>query len=233
MRPFRVLDLFSGIGGFSLGLERTGGFKTVAFCEIEDFPRRVLAKHWPKVPIYDDVRTLTAARFAADGIAVDAVCGGFPCQDISWAGDGAGIRGGGQVSGLSMRASLANFDPNSSSWKTSQRSLIEEWTLFSETFPSSGMMRSGRLFPLAPWVRHTCDSACSLWPTPTASMDGRGFGIPLHDRTGRYKRSTVLRVQELVGNHGWRIHPNFTEALMGFPLGWTEIEALETPSSPK
>lgn len=79
----RVLDLFSGVGGFSLGLERTGGFKTVAFCEIEPFPRRVLAKHWPEVPCYDDVHTLTADRLAADRIAVDVICGGFPCQDIS------------------------------------------------------------------------------------------------------------------------------------------------------
>ena len=91
--PYRLLDLFSGIGGFSLGLERTGGFKTVAFCEIEAFPRRVLAKHWPGVPIYDDVRTLTAERLAADGIAVNAICGGFPCQDISNAGSQAGIEG--------------------------------------------------------------------------------------------------------------------------------------------
>lgn len=91
--PYRVLDLFSGIGGFSLGLERTGGFKTVAFCEIEPFCRRVLAKHWPEVPCYDDVRTLTAERLAADGIAVDAICGGFPCQDISSAGRKIGIDG--------------------------------------------------------------------------------------------------------------------------------------------
>jgi DNA (cytosine-5)-methyltransferase 1 len=89
----RVLDLFSGIGGFSLGLERTGGFETVAFCEIEPFPRRVLAKHWPGVPIYEDVRTLTADTLARDGIGVDVICGGFPCQDISYAGFGAGIDG--------------------------------------------------------------------------------------------------------------------------------------------
>lgn len=94
----RVLDLFSGIGGFSLGLERTGGFETVAFCEIDPFCRRVLAKHWPDVRQYEDVRTLTTERLAADGIAVDAICGGFPCQDISWAGRGAGLHG--QRSGL-------------------------------------------------------------------------------------------------------------------------------------
>jgi DNA (cytosine-5)-methyltransferase 1 len=91
--PFKVLDLFSGIGGFSLGLERTGGFKTVAFCEIEPYCRAVLKKHWPNVPQYDDVRTLTAERLRADGISVDVVCGGFPCQDISTAGLGAGIDG--------------------------------------------------------------------------------------------------------------------------------------------
>lgn len=91
MNKLRVLDLFSGIGGFSLGLERTGGFETVAFCEIEEFPRRVLAKHWPNVPCYRDVRELTAERLAADGIAVDVICGGFPCQDLSSAGAQAGI----------------------------------------------------------------------------------------------------------------------------------------------
>ena len=92
--PFKVLSLFAGIGGFDLGLERTGGFKTVAFCEIEPFPQSILRKHWPEVPIYDDVRTLTGDRLAADGIAVDVICGGFPCQDISVAGKRAGIADG-------------------------------------------------------------------------------------------------------------------------------------------
>jgi DNA (cytosine-5)-methyltransferase 1 len=89
----RVLDLFSGIGGFSLGLERTGGFQTVAFCEINPFARKVLAKHWPEVPCFDDVRTLTRDALSERGIAVDVICGGFPCQDLSIAGLGAGLEG--------------------------------------------------------------------------------------------------------------------------------------------
>lgn len=90
---FQVLDLFSGIGGFSLGLERTGGFKTVAFCEINEFCREVLNQHWPDIPVYDDVRGLTAARLGADGVHPDVITGGFPCQDISLAGKGAGLSG--------------------------------------------------------------------------------------------------------------------------------------------
>jgi len=89
----RVLSLFAGIGGFDLGLERTGGFRTVAFCEIDPFCRKVLAKHWPEVPCYEDVRQLTGKRLAADGIAVDVICGGFPCQDISLVGQGGGLAG--------------------------------------------------------------------------------------------------------------------------------------------
>jgi len=90
----RVLDLFSGIGGFSLGLERTGGFETVAFCEINEFCRRVLAKHWPNVRQFNDVTKLRGE----DVGPVDVICGGFPCQDISTAGKGAGLAG--QRSGL-------------------------------------------------------------------------------------------------------------------------------------
>ena len=84
----RILDLFSGIGGFSLGLERAG-MKTVAFCEIDPKARQVLKKHWPDVPVYEDVSTLKGDQIGF----VDVICGGFPCQDISTAGKGAGLEG--------------------------------------------------------------------------------------------------------------------------------------------
>ena len=64
-----------------MGLERTGGFETVAFCEIEEFPRKVLKKHWPDVHIYEDIRKF-------DGVVADVVVGGFPCQPFSSAAHG-------------------------------------------------------------------------------------------------------------------------------------------------
>ena len=81
-----VGSLFSGIGGLDLGLE-WAGFETAWFCEIEPFPQQVLEKHWPGVPIYNDVREITAGNVRP----VDVIAGGFPCQDISWAGRGRGI----------------------------------------------------------------------------------------------------------------------------------------------
>lgn len=80
----RVLDLFSGIGGMSLGLERAG-MTTVAFCELAELPRAVLGRHWPHVPIMQDVRSIQ------EPIACDVVAGGFPCQAYSTAARGRNI----------------------------------------------------------------------------------------------------------------------------------------------
>jgi DNA (cytosine-5)-methyltransferase 1 len=85
-----VLDIFSGIGGFSLGLEKTGGFRTIAFCEIETFCQKILKHHWPEVPIFPDVQQLGRADLPG---TVDVVCGGFPCQDLSVAGYQKGLQG--------------------------------------------------------------------------------------------------------------------------------------------
>jgi DNA (cytosine-5)-methyltransferase 1 len=129
--PLSVGSLFSGIGGFDLGLERAG-MRTMWFCEQDDYCRRVLAKHWPGVPCYPDVRALVAdagshgrdrrprqqdngpatligrkegdyardSGKASPGIGVplpvpyvDVLVGGFPCQDLSNAGKGAGLDG--------------------------------------------------------------------------------------------------------------------------------------------
>jgi DNA (cytosine-5)-methyltransferase 1 len=86
----RLLDTFSGIGGFSYAAERiVGGFETVAFVEREPYCQQILSKHWPSVPIYDDITTFSPEPYSAD-----VVCGGFPCQDISTAGKQAGIKQG-------------------------------------------------------------------------------------------------------------------------------------------
>jgi len=86
--PYRVLSLFAGIGGFDLGLERAGGFKTIALCEIDPFCQQVLRKHWPDARHRGDVLMCIFERGEAD-----VIVGGFPCQDISLAGRGAGITG--------------------------------------------------------------------------------------------------------------------------------------------
>ena len=89
-------SLFSGIGGFELGLERSGLFRTAWQVEINPFCRAVLAKHWPHVERFANVQDCGRHNLAA----VDAVCGGFPCQDVSQASHGAGDGLDGDASGL-------------------------------------------------------------------------------------------------------------------------------------
>ena len=83
----KLIDCFSGIGGFSLAAERiVGGFETIQFVECDPYAQKILKKHWPHVPIHDDIRTYKPEPYSAR-----VVCGGFPCTDISIAGKGQGI----------------------------------------------------------------------------------------------------------------------------------------------
>ena len=115
MDKLKVLDLFSGIGMFSYGLEKTGLYETSAFCEVDQKASSVLKKHWPNTQIFSDVKGLfgypghVCETYDKSGHpsglydlqisrAVDVIVGGFPCQDISSSGRGAGL--GGDRSGL-------------------------------------------------------------------------------------------------------------------------------------
>ncbi len=134
-------------------------------------------------------------------------------------------------SGGNTREPFAIFDRASSSWKTVQHCFFEESTSYSGTWPRSGTLQNGRCFPRAPSVLHTHGKGCSLWPTPTRSMASRGWGL---SRTGRqrYNAETEARVRAFVEAHGWKLSPLMLEALMGFPIRWTELPPSETPSSP-
>lgn len=85
----RMLDVFAGIGGFSLAARWTGCVETVGFCELDPWCQRVLAKNFPGVPIHDDIKTLTGDALARFG-RIDVITGGFPCQPYSVAGKRGG-----------------------------------------------------------------------------------------------------------------------------------------------
>ncbi len=91
MEKLKVLSLFSGIGGSDLGLERAG-MEVVAFCEKDKHCHKVLSKHWPNIPIFEDVTKLNKELLS--NLKIDVIVGGFPCQDISLAGSRKGITKG-------------------------------------------------------------------------------------------------------------------------------------------
>jgi hypothetical protein len=133
-----------------------------------------------------------------------------------------GSRGSVRVSGGKWPESFASYDPATSSWRTSQGLLTGGWTPFSGTWPHSGSMRTGRVYPHVPWVRHTHARECSLWPTPRAS-DRDNCG-------GSNARKMAKRNGTYIGRNQ---NPQVSEWLMGFPIDWSALPHSATPSSRK
>jgi hypothetical protein len=170
MKKLRVLDLFSGIGGFSLGLERTGGFETVAFCEINPYASKVLRKWWPSIPNFSPGivalnSLLTRVRMSSRQDSRARIS-----HSLALAPD---LPENVRDSSGRYYEPFAWFDPKSRSWRTWQRCLVEGWEVFSGTWPRSGMMRSGIAYRRQPLVLLTKGTASgSSLPTPCATDYG-------------------------------------------------------------
>jgi len=189
----KSLDLFAGIGGFTLGFERAG-IQTVAHCEIEPYPRKVLAERWPDVVSYDDVRTLTAARIHADGLAPNLICGGFPCQDLSVSGRLAGMDG--------TRSGL---------WSEIAR-LIGELRPHYAVMENVANLLSGPASDPGGWFRRVLGDLAAL------GYDAEWHGIPAGNLGAPHERDRVWIVayphspQREGGSLSRRIHQEYTDA---------------------
>jgi len=248
----KALSLFSGIGGLDLAAEMAG-IETAAFCEIEPFAVKVLERRWAGVPIFNDVRTLTARGLESKGLMpIDVVHGGFPCQDVSTSGKRTGfVNSDGQLtrSGLwgEMCRIVGEVKPR---WVVAEnvwgllsipspdgRTPGGGMELFSETWPKWGIVQDGHAMALPMLEQSIPEIESRLWPTPLAS-DGAAW-IKCN------KKDFLYSVYKTVaGGHSIKaIYPlilkgfsinqsaEFYETMMGFPKGWTDLNLSETQLS--
>ena len=212
-----VLDLFSGIGGFSLGLERAG-MKTIAFCEVNEFCRKILKKHWPTTPIFKDVKTLFPLKSSAEDspVKISARWENAPEYPENVL-----------VCGNTYARAFAWYDRSSQCWRTWQSCLGGGFQQFSGTWPRSGMTRNGIAYRLPTLVPGNFGTEFGLWPTPnaTAFKGGRSSG-----RRGvkSPERNNWQDFCSLALGQRYPV-PETAEQVMGYPTGYTEIPQSETP----
>jgi len=139
-------------------------------------------------------------------------------------------------SGENLLDSFAQYDHSTSLWRTSQACLFSpDLALYSETWPSAGMMRNGKCYPLPPLEPHMPDDESGLWPTPTANLAHSAFspGTAAKLQNGISKRKSGAKIgsslkwePRLLSAYRTNTYPNpaWLEYLMGYPYFWTELE---------
>jgi hypothetical protein len=153
---------------------------------------------------------------------------GSHAKIFQWREIAPGLRARGLAYGRNTPDLLARYDRDSRLWKTSQVCFLLGLETFSETWPRSGMMRSGIAYQLSPLVLLMDETECGLLPTPRTSKQKRAWKA--------YRRQDYHgNLEEFLGECGfsWWITPQFVSWMMGFPLMWTSMKPSATPSSPK
>ncbi len=222
------LHLFAGAGGGILAGQLLGN-RCVCAVEWNRYAQAILLARqndgtFPAFPIWDDVQTFDGRQWRH---IVDLVAGGFPCQDISIAGGGKGWTASAAACGTTRRASLAKYDPGSHTLKTAQLSLAEDLTESCATLPASGLMRDGEIWELPTLAPRTCVSAPGFWPTPVASAAKGSSPKALTRKSGRDRTRDRLD-HAVMASDGGQLNPQWVEWLMGWPIGHTALEPLET-----
>lgn len=180
-------SLFSGIGGLDLGLERAG-MSCEWQVEIDNYASLVLEKHWPNVRRWKDIQTFPPGD--KNDWRVDLICGGFPCQPVSFAGK------------------PLTAETGSSLWRTPDASVVTGGAANAED-----RKRQGHAIGL-----HDQVNTPSMWPTPAARDWKSG--------KGRQQNGHTPQLPEVIGG---QLNPTWVDWLMGFPLGWTDLEHSEMP----
>ena len=215
-------SLFTGIGGIDLGFE-WAGIETRWQVEIDDYCQKLLSIRFPHTKKFTDVRKVGSHNLEK----VDIISGGFPCQDISVAGKGAGIEG--ERSGLwtELHRVISELRPRFAFIENVPMLTIRGGGELLATLPKSGMMQNGKLWEQTTLVRGTGEKGSGLWPTfPTPTVqDGENDGGP-----SQYKRNSIplnAVVKEPSQPTG-QLNPTWVEWLMGYPSGWTDLKVSET-----
>jgi len=228
----KSIELFAGIGGIALAAE-WAGIETVAFCEREPFCQKVLNKHWPNVPMFDDVRTLNRQVLEEMGIevgAIDIISGGSLANLSVLPGSEKAkmmtVTSGRKLSDCSKKSGplglLVKMLLGTSHWASTKCFL----TWRASVTPGNRLLY--RLVPSTPLAEETESLLSPMFPTPAAS-DTRGLNdyektmVKLTNGERAHLGQLPNYLMILTGKRG-RTNPDFVEKIMGFPTGWTELE---------
>ena len=219
------LDLFSGIGGFALAAG-WAGFNTIGFCEVEDYPRRILSKRFPSVRLHGDIRELDGSAYRG----VTLITGGYPCQPFSQAGKRQGAADDRHLWPEMLRV-VKQARP---SWVLEKTWLVTSrwgstrcWLTWKAKATPAGRLLF-QLVPSMPRIEETeFGSSQSHWPTPVADGDRaanyKQGGTSLGYAARMWPTSQASATKKSDRPTG-KLNPTWVEWLMGYPIGWTDLE---------